>query len=81
MATRELRTQIDSGAVPSSAFTDVQLKAIRKAVKNRGQTTLYINSGLTPIFLHQDTGRMQLVPEVLHNGARHVGWESMSKGQ
>ncbi|MFQ6594191.1 HNH endonuclease [Pseudomonas palleroniana] len=30
---------------------------------------------------HQDTGRMQLVPEAFHNGARHIGWESMSKGQ
>ncbi|MFQ6350697.1 HNH endonuclease [Pseudomonas sp. R11F] len=43
------------------------------------------NSGLT-LFSHtwhhhQDTGRMQLVPEAFHNGARHVGWESMSKGQ
>ncbi|WP_426133455.1 filamentous hemagglutinin N-terminal domain-containing protein [Pseudomonas sp. PWP3-1b2] len=72
MATRDLRTQIDSGAVPSSAFTDVQLKAIRGGQdKIPGYTWHH----------HQDTGRMQLVPEVFHNGARHVGWESMSKGQ
>ncbi|WP_350613805.1 HNH endonuclease [Pseudomonas sp. HY7a-MNA-CIBAN-0227] len=72
MATRDLRTQIDSGAVPSSAFTDVQLKAIRGGQdKIPGYTWHH----------HQDTGRMQLVPEAFHNGARHVGWESMSKGQ
>ncbi|MBV7493481.1 HNH endonuclease [Pseudomonas sp. PDM24] len=38
--------------------------------------------GLSSIFFHhQDTGRMQLVPEAVHNGARHVGWKSMSKGE
>ncbi|AZF08401.1 Putative large exoprotein, ShlA/HecA/FhaA family [Pseudomonas sp. R2-37-08W] len=72
MATRDLRTQIESGAFPSSAFTDVQLKAIRSGQdKIPGYTWHH----------HQDTGRMQLVPEVFHNGARHVGWESMSKGK
>ncbi|WP_123360798.1 two-partner secretion domain-containing protein [Pseudomonas frederiksbergensis] len=72
MATRDLRTQIDSGAIPSSLFSDVQLKAIRS-----GQDKI---PGLT-WHHHQDTGRMQLVPEAVHNGARHVGWESMSKGK
>ncbi|WP_411566013.1 filamentous hemagglutinin N-terminal domain-containing protein [Pseudomonas orientalis] len=72
MATRDLRMQIESGAFPRSAFTDVQLKAIRSGQdKIPGYTWHH----------HQDTGRMQLVPEVFHNGARHVGWESMSKGQ
>lgn len=72
MATRDLRTQIDSGAIPSSLFSDAQIKAIRS-----GQDKI---PGFT-WHHHQDTGRMQLVPEAVHNGARHVGWESMSKGK
>lgn len=72
MATRDLRSQIDTGVVKSSQFTAAQLKAI-----SSGQDKI---PGFT-WHHHQDTGRMQLVPESVHGGARHVGWESMSKGQ
>jgi filamentous hemagglutinin len=72
MATRNLRAQVNAGKVSASQFTSAQLKAI--------------NSGLDKIpgytwHHHQNTGRMQLVPQDIHSGARHVGWESTSKGQ
>jgi hypothetical protein len=30
---------------------------------------------------HQDSGRMQLIPDYIHNEFRHVGGTSMTKGQ
>ena len=30
---------------------------------------------------HQDTGRMQLVPEKSHHDTGHIGWEAMNKGR
>ena len=72
MSTRNLRKAIQEGKIPATGFNEVQLKAINSgADKIPGFTWHH----------HQNTGRMQLVPEAIHSGVRHVGWESMSKGQ
>lgn len=71
MATRELREGIDSGRIPASQFTDAQLRAIRGGKdKIPGYTWHH----------HQDTGRMQLVPEDIHRRTGHIGGESMAQG-
>jgi len=72
MATRALRDNIQRGVVSGKNFTAAQIRAI-----NSGRSKI---PGFT-WHHHQRTGRMQLVPTTYHNGARHVGWESMHRGQ
>jgi filamentous hemagglutinin len=71
MATRDLRARIQRGEISASGFTEAQMTAIRSgAEKIPGYTWHH----------HQDTGRMQLVPEAIHSAVRHTGWESISSG-
>ncbi|MFZ6757921.1 HNH endonuclease [Undibacterium sp. Ji50W] len=71
MATRNLRDMIGEGIVLPDKFAAAQLKAIQRGSERIPDYTWHH---------HQDTRRMQLVPEKIHGTARHVGWESMSKG-
>jgi filamentous hemagglutinin len=72
MASQDLAQAIRNGQVSSNQFTPQQLNQL--------------NSGLSKIdgytwHHHQDTGRMQLVPEFEHSKTGHVGWESMQQGR
>ena len=72
MATRDLRIQIQSGKINSSQFTPEQLQAI------------YTGRDKIPDFTwhhHQDSGRMQLVPTIIHRQTGHIGGESLRKGK
>ena len=72
MATHDLRMKIANGVVPRNIFNKTQLKIIESGSdKIPGYTWHH----------HQDTGRMQLVPEKIHFTAKHIGWESMKDGQ
>ena len=72
LGSQDLSQQIKSGKISSNQFTEAQLKAIHAGNAKIPDYTWHH---------HQDTGRMQLVPTDVHEGARHVGWESMHKGQ
>lgn len=72
LATKDLAEAIKRGEVRSSAFTTKQLKAIEKGKdKIPGYTWHH----------HQDTGRMQLVPEEKHSPTGHIGGRAMDKGK
>lgn len=72
MATKDLAEAIRKGQVRSSSFNPKQLKAIEKGEsKIPGYTWHH----------HQDTGRMQLVPEWEHSKTGHIGGEAMGKGK
>ncbi|HHK5573479.1 TPA: HNH endonuclease [Neisseria cinerea] len=72
LATKDLAEAIKRGEVSSSGFNSEQLKAIEKGEAKIKDYTWHH---------HQDTGRMQLVPEKLHHDTGHIGWEAMSKGR
>lgn len=72
LATKNLAEAIRKGQVRSSSFNSEQLKAIGKGQAKIPDYTWHH---------HQDTGRMQLVPEKLHHDTGHIGWEAMSKGR
>jgi filamentous hemagglutinin len=63
-ATRDLRVQIEAGKVAKNIFTEKQLKAINSGKEKIPDLTWHH---------HQDTGRMQLIPEKIHNQTGHVG--------
>ena len=70
MASLDLQQSIRRGEVPASHFTPEQLSAIeRGAAKIPGYTWHH----------HQDYGRMQLVPAVIHSAVGHIGGNSISK--
>ena len=72
MASTDLSSQIKNGKIPSSQFSDAQLKAIHSGKdKVPGYTWHH----------HQDNGRMQLVPTKIHGKVGHIGGEAMSRGQ
>ncbi|MEI8296322.1 MAG: HNH endonuclease, partial [Alphaproteobacteria bacterium] len=63
-ATRSLRDSIDRGEINTNIFNQEQLAVIRKGLdKIPGHTWHH----------HQEAGRMQLVPEKIHNALAHVG--------
>jgi hypothetical protein len=69
---RALPAPAPIGEVNKSQFEEKQRKQIMSGSKKiEGYTWHH----------HQDTGRMQLVPEQLHRETGHIGWESMSKGK
>lgn len=72
MASEDLAQAIRKGQVSPGKFSEEQLNQI-----NRGSSKI---DGYT-WHHHQDTGRMQLVPEFEHGKTGHLGWESMHKGQ
>lgn len=63
-ASRNLMLAIDSGSIPASSFTGVQLEAIR-AGKAQIPDLVWHH--------HQEVGRMQLVPKDLHQFIKHPG--------
>ena len=72
MATRDLRTTIETNPQLRSQFNSTQLQAIQSAdAKIPGYTWHH----------HQDSGRMQLVDQTVHRRTGHIGGEAMSGGQ
>ena len=63
-ATRQLRSDIETGIIDKNIFDKYQLEDIMSGDKKiRGFTWHY----------HQDVGRMQLVPTSIHKWVKHVG--------
>ncbi|MEX1027031.1 MAG: HNH endonuclease [Candidatus Paceibacterota bacterium] len=71
-ATRALRAELESGAIPASRFTPEQLRAIRGGRNKIPGFTWHH---------HQDIGRMQLVPEGIHADVGHIGGFEMWYGR
>ena len=69
-ATKQLQESINKGEINKNIFTSEQLRQIEI-----GKSKI---SGYT-WHHHQDTGRMQLVPEAIHNDTGHIGSISLSK--
>jgi hypothetical protein len=67
-ASKQLREALKTGALDKSKFTHIQLKAI-EAGETRIPDCIWHH--------HQDTGRMQLIPEDIHEQTRHIGGMSM----
>ena len=72
LATKDLAEAIRKGQVRKSSFNTEQLRAIEKGESKIPDYTWHH---------HQDTGRMQLVPEKSHHDTGHIGWEAMNKGR
>jgi hypothetical protein len=64
MATRDLRAAISRGEINPGRFTELQLRQIRGGASKIDDFTWHH---------HQDIGRMQLVPEDLHELTGHIG--------
>jgi hypothetical protein len=71
LGTKDLAAAIQRGEIPASRFTPEQLADIAAGRKNIDGYIWHH---------HQDTGRMQLVPEWMHKVVRHIGWWGMNKG-
>ncbi|MDR1432950.1 MAG: HNH endonuclease [Puniceicoccales bacterium] len=71
-ATRQLRGDIKAGIVDKNMFTEAQLKDIMSGKDTIKDYTWHH---------HQDVGRMQLVPENIHEDVRHVGGFKMWGGK
>ncbi len=71
-ATRQLREAIERGQVRRSDFSPEQLDAIR-----RGEPTIPEHRW----HHHQEYGRMQLVPQRIHENTPHIGGVGMRRGQ
>jgi filamentous hemagglutinin len=63
-ATLDLKRSIESGEVPRSRFNEEQLAEIMKGNPKIPDYTWHH---------HEDVGRMQLIPEVLHKESAHIG--------
>jgi hypothetical protein len=63
-ATRDLKRAIQAGEISSERFTQEQLIAIMKEKPRIPDYTWHH---------HEDVGRMQLIPKVLHDDSRHIG--------
>ncbi|MET0110593.1 MAG: HNH endonuclease, partial [Candidatus Thiodiazotropha sp.] len=71
MATRDLRDQLNNNPQLRSMFEPDQLQAIQSGQANIPRLTWHH---------HQDTGRMQLIPQDIHRRTGHVGGEAISGG-
>ena len=71
MATRNLRTQLKDNPQFSTRFNAVQNNAIQSGDSKIPGFTWHH---------HQDSGRMQLVPEIIHKRTGHIGGDAMSEG-
>lgn len=71
LATKDLRGAIQQGQVKASSFTAKQLQQINAGAKKIDGYTWHH---------HQDSGRMQLVPELIHSKTGHIGGEAMGGG-
>ncbi|MCI3999343.1 HNH endonuclease [Klebsiella pneumoniae] len=72
LATKDLAEAIRKGQVRKSSFNTEQLRAIEKGESKIPDYTWHH---------HQDTGRMQLVPEWEHSKTGHIGGTAMDKGK
>ena len=72
MATRDLRSTLDSNPQLRSQFDSDQLASIQAGNKKIPGYTWHH---------HQDTGRMQLVPSDIHSRTGHIGGEAMAIGE
>lgn len=72
LATKDLAEAIRKGQVRKSSFNTEQLRAIEKGESKIPNYTWHH---------HQDTGRMQLVPEWEHSKTGHIGGTVMDKGK
>jgi filamentous hemagglutinin len=71
LATKDLLGAIQQGQVKASSFTAKQLQQISAGAKKIDGYTWHH---------HQDSGRMQLVPELIHSKTGHIGGEAMGGG-
>ncbi|WP_236209830.1 HNH endonuclease [Pseudomonas tohonis] len=71
LATKDLLGAIQQGQVKASMFTAKQLQQINAGAKKIDGYTWHH---------HQDSGRMQLVPELIHSKTGHIGGEAMGGG-
>ena len=71
LATKDLLGAIQQGQVKASSFTAKQLQQINAGAKKIDGYTWHH---------HQDSGRMQLVPELIHSKTGHIGGEAMGGG-
>ncbi|KAB5627132.1 filamentous hemagglutinin N-terminal domain-containing protein [Pseudomonas putida] len=71
LATKDLLGAIQQGQVKASSFTAKQLQQISAGAKKIDGYTWHH---------HQDSGRMQLVPELIHKKTGHIGGEAMGGG-
>ncbi|BCJ06919.1 hypothetical protein PRtIB026_A33360 [Pseudomonas sp. RtIB026] len=68
LATKGLSDAIQRGQVKASSFTVKQLQQISAGARKIDGYTWHH---------HQDSGRMQLVPELVHKKTGHIGGEAM----
>ena len=68
VATRQLREDIMTGKVKRNLFTEAQLEDIARGKQKIGNYTWHH---------HQEIGRMQLIPEDIHDWIKHVGGNSI----
>ena len=73
-ATRDLRDKINTGAVDRNSFTPAQLKAINSGREAIPGYTWHHNAQSSP-------KNMQLLPNDVHNAAKHIGEASLSEGR
>ncbi|WP_223176017.1 HNH endonuclease [Pseudomonas sp. EZ-C24] len=72
LASKDLASAIRQGQVNPSGFTVKQLEQINAGAKKIDGYTWHH---------HQDSGRMQLVPELIHQKTGHIGGEAMGGGK
>lgn len=72
LATQDLSNAIHKGQVSSSGFTAKQMQQIESGKSKIDGYTWHH---------HQDSGRMQLVPELIHSKTGHIGGEAMGGGK
>ena len=72
MATRDLRSQLDSNPQLRSQFSQKQLSAIQSGNAKIPDFTWHH---------HQDPGRIQLVPDKVHKDTGHIGGNAISGGK
>ncbi|WP_081883315.1 two-partner secretion domain-containing protein [Pseudomonas sp. BRG-100] len=72
LATQDLSNAIHKGQVSSSGFTAKQMQQIEAGKSKIDGYTWHH---------HQDSGRMQLVPELIHSKTGHIGGEAMGGGK
>ena len=67
-ATRQLKADIAAGKVDRKLFSDLEMKQIEAELPKIGESTWHH---------HEDRGRMQLVPEKIHQKTGHLGGDAL----
>lgn len=68
VATRQLKADIVAGKVDRKLFSDLEMKQIEAEQPKIGESTWHH---------HEDRGRMQLVPEKIHQKTGHLGGDAL----